>query len=113
LASDRHSDPWLVYILRCRDGTFYTGVTTDLERRLAAHASGRGARYTRGRGPFRLFLVEAVGSRGDALRRELAIKRMSRRQKLRLAGARADAQGPSRGSAAPTRRSGAAGRPRR
>jgi putative endonuclease len=75
---------WRVYILRCADGTLYTGVTTDLDRRLAAHTTGRGARYTRGRGPFRVLVVEDAGSRGDALRRELAIKRMSRRQKLRL-----------------------------
>ena len=98
---------WRVYMLRCCDGTLYTGVTTDLERRLAAHTSGRGARYTRGRGPFRLVLVEDLGSRGDALRRELAIKRMSRRQKLGLGGARAGGRAPSRGSGARTRRSGA------
>jgi predicted GIY-YIG superfamily endonuclease len=85
---------WRVYILLCGDGTLYTGVTNDLDRRLAAHASGRGARYTRGRGPFRVVVVEEAASRGDALRRELAIKRMSRRQKLRLQGGRGGASGP-------------------
>ncbi len=71
-------------MLRCGDGTLYTGVTTDLERRLAAHARGRGARYTRGRGPFTVVLVEEIGRRGDALRRELALKALSRREKLAL-----------------------------
>ncbi len=93
---------WRVYILRCGDGTLYTGVTTDLERRLAAHRAGRGARYTRGRLPLRVVFVEDVGARGDALRRELAIKRMTRAEKRRLV-ARAGGRAPSRGSAAPTR----------
>jgi putative endonuclease len=96
---------WSVYILRCGDGTLYTGVTTDLPRRLKAHRAGRGARYTRGRGPFRVLLVQDVGARGDALRRELALKRMSRTSKL--AFVRGASRGPSARSAARTRRSGA------
>ncbi len=68
--------PWLVYVLRCGDGTLYTGVTNDLPRRLAAHAAGRGARYTRGRGPFRVVHVEEATGRGAALRREAEIKRL-------------------------------------
>ena len=75
---------WSVYLLRCRDGSLYTGVTTDLERRLRMHHAGRGARYTRGRGPFVVVHVEEIGSRGDALRRELAIKRLRAAEKRRL-----------------------------
>lgn len=73
-----------VYILQCGDGTYYTGSTTDLKRRIAAHASGRGAKYTRGRGPLRLVYQERVESWPDALRREAAIKRLSRAQKNAL-----------------------------
>ena len=75
---------WWVYILRCGDGTLYTGMTDDPERRLAAHRSGHGAKYTRGRGPLELVYSEACGTRGDALRREAAIKRLPRAKKLRL-----------------------------
>jgi putative endonuclease len=78
------SGAWSVYIIRCGDGTLYTGITTNLERRLKMHAAGRGARYTRGRGPFRVLRVETGFRRGDALRRELALKRMTRAAKLRL-----------------------------
>ena len=75
---------WSVYVLRCGDGTLYTGVTTDLERRLAMHARGRGARYTRGRGPFTVLHAEHGLGHGDALRREHALKRLSREEKLSL-----------------------------
>lgn len=80
------ASPWHVYLLECADGTLYCGATNDLDRRLAAHGTPRGARYTRGRGPVRLVWSEAAGSKGDALRRELAVKRLSRGGKLRLAG---------------------------
>jgi putative endonuclease len=73
---------WLVYVLRCGDGTLYTGITNDLERRLAQHRAGSGARYTRGRGPLRLLGSAVAGSRSDALRTEARIKRLPRRQKL-------------------------------
>jgi putative endonuclease len=73
-----------VYIARCGDGTLYTGVTTDLARRLRQHATGRGARYTRGRGDVRLRYCEAAADRGRALRREAAIKRLPRARKLLL-----------------------------
>jgi len=73
-----------VYIARCGDGTLYTGVTTDLARRLAQHAAGRGARYTRGRGAPRLRYCEAAATMGRALRREAAIKRLPRARKLAL-----------------------------
>ena len=88
---------WTVYILRCADGTLYTGVTTDLERRLRMHHAGTAARYTRGRGPFVVFHVEEVGSRGDALRREIAIKRMSAAEK-RVLGRRSKVEGQKSGS---------------
>ena len=79
---------WFVYILRCADSSLYTGITNDLQRRLAAHNSHRaGARYTRGRRPVELVWREQHASHGDALRREAAIKRLSRAQKIQLLGA--------------------------
>ncbi|HET9595637.1 MAG TPA: GIY-YIG nuclease family protein [Anaeromyxobacteraceae bacterium] len=75
---------WCVYILRCGDGTLYTGATNDLAARLARHAAGRGARYTRGRGPLEVALVLPARGRGAALRREAAVKRMGRREKMEL-----------------------------
>jgi len=78
---------YLVYILRCGDGTLYTGCTNDLPRRLRAHQSGRGAKYTRSRLPVELVYQEAVPDRSAALRREAAIKRLGRRRKLALIAA--------------------------
>ena len=78
---------YLVYILRCGDGTLYTGCTNDLDRRLRAHQAGRGAKYTRSRLPVELVYREAVPDRSAALRREAAIKRMDRRAKLALVAA--------------------------
>ena len=75
-----------VYMLRCADGTLYTGWTTDLQRRLAAHNAGKGAKYTRSRRPVALCYVETCDSREEALRREAAIKRLPRQEKLLLAG---------------------------
>ena len=75
---------WFVYLLRCGDGTLYAGITNDLEARLAAHRSGRGAKYTRGRGPLEVVHVERRRSKGAALRREHALKRMRRAAKLLL-----------------------------
>ena len=72
------------YILECSDGTFYTGWTTDPDRRLRQHAAGRGARYTRAHPPLRLVFLEAQANRGDAMRREHALKVMSRARKLAL-----------------------------
>jgi putative endonuclease len=107
---------WSVYMVRCRDGTLYTGVTTDLERRLAQHAGGLagGAKYLRGRGPLRLVLARAVGSRSLALRLEARLKRLA------PAGKRALAADPRRldpilaalrrGRAAPASRRGPARR---
>ena len=73
-----------VYVLRCGDGTLYTGVTTDVERRLREHESGRGAKYTRSRGPLTLVYRETQPDKGAALRREAAIKRLPRAEKLAL-----------------------------
>lgn len=75
---------WTVYILRCGDGTLYTGVTNDLPRRLEAHRSGKGAKYTRSRPPVELVYQEAAEDKSAALRREIAVKRLDRREKLAL-----------------------------
>jgi putative endonuclease len=75
-----------VYIVRCGDGTLYTGWTTDLPGRMKAHNSGAGAKYTRGRGPISLVYSEAFETKGEALKRECQIKRLTRAKKLKLAG---------------------------
>lgn len=75
---------WFVYVVRCRDGSLYTGVSTDVAGRVAVHNSGRGARYTRARRPVVVVHVERKQSRGNALKREAAIKALSRAQKLEL-----------------------------
>ena len=73
-----------VYMLRCKDGSLYTGWTNDMEHRLAMHNSGRGAKYTRGRGPLELVYSEELPDKEAALRRECAIKKLRRDQKLAL-----------------------------
>lgn len=75
---------WVVYILRCGDGSLYTGCTNDLERRVKMHQSGKGAKYTRGRLPVELVYREAVEDKPAALRRELEIKGLRRSGKERL-----------------------------
>ena len=75
---------YLVYILRCGDGTLYTGCTNDLPRRLRAHQASRGAKYTRSRLPVELVYQEEAADRSAALRREAAIKRLDRGAKLAL-----------------------------
>ena len=77
---------WYLYILRCGDGSLYTGITTDVEKRLAQHRSGKGAKYTRGRIPLELVYREVCGSYSDALKREHAVKAMPRAKKQELAG---------------------------
>ena len=79
---------WYVYLLRCGDGTLYCGITKDVEARLAQHQEGKGARYTKGRGPLEVVYQEACSSKSEALRREIRIKRMRREEKLGLAGLR-------------------------
>jgi putative endonuclease len=76
-----------VYILECADGTFYTGWTADLTRRVADHNAGRGGRYTRARRPVRLVYWEVLPDRASAQRRELALKRAGRNAKERLIAA--------------------------
>ncbi len=75
---------WVLYVLECKDGTLYTGVTDDLHRRLQAHRSGKGAKYTRGRTPLELRYVEPCADKSHALRREIQVKRLSREEKLFL-----------------------------
>ena len=75
---------WYLYILRCGDGTLYTGITTDVSRRLEAHRQGRGAKYTRGRGPLALVYQEKCGTHSQALKRELEVKALSRMEKEQL-----------------------------
>ena len=75
---------WYVYMLRCGDGTLYTGITDDVDRRLAAHRSGKGAKYTRGRGPLELVYTEEQPDKSAALRREVQIKKLRREQKEAL-----------------------------
>lgn len=75
---------WQVYILRCCDDTLYTGITDDLPRRIAAHNAGKGAKYTRGRGPVTLVYAEICDDKSSALKREHAIKSLSRANKLEL-----------------------------
>lgn len=72
------------YILKCADGTLYTGWTVDLERRVESHNSGKGAKYTRSRRPVELVYYEQYEERGEAMRREYAIKQMSREDKQKL-----------------------------
>ena len=78
--------PCYCYIVECADGTYYTGWTVDPEKRLAVHNNGRGARYTRMRGPVRLVYVEALPDRSSAMKREIEIKKMKRGMKMKLIG---------------------------
>lgn len=76
----------VVYVLQCGDGSLYTGWTNDLQKRLTAHQSGNGCKYTRSHLPVRLAYSEPCETKQDALRREREIKALSRAQKLRLCG---------------------------
>lgn len=73
-----------VYILECKDGSLYTGYTTDIVRRVQMHTSGKGAKYTRGRGPFQLKLSESFSTKERAMQREYEIKQLSRDEKIAL-----------------------------
>lgn len=75
---------YYVYILRCADGTLYTGIALDVRKRVIVHNSGQGAKYTRARRPVKLAYSEMAGSRSEAMRREVALKKLPRAQKLRL-----------------------------
>ena len=74
-------DKWELYILLCGDGTLYTGIARDAEKRLKLHESGKGAKYTRGRGPLRLVYRESCENRTRALQREIEVKKLTRAQK--------------------------------
>lgn len=73
-----------IYILLCRGGTLYVGSTNDIEKRVAVHNAGKGAKYTRGRLPVKLLYTESFETKGEALKREIQIKKISRAQKLSL-----------------------------
>ncbi len=75
---------WVVYILECKDGTLYTGITDRLVHRLAAHRAGKGAKYTKGRGPLILRYLEDCEDHSTALKREIAIKRLTKNEKWEL-----------------------------
>lgn len=77
---------WVCYLLQCADDTLYCGITNDLDKRLAAHNAGEGAKYTRGRTPVRLVYCEPCADKSAALKRELEIKFLSRTEKLALCG---------------------------
>ena len=78
------SEIWHVYLIRCADGSLYTGITTDVERRLAEHRAGKGAKYLRGRGPLELAYSRPIGDRAAASREEARIKRLSKAAKETL-----------------------------
>ena len=78
------SENWYLYILRCGDGTLYTGITTDIEKRLAVHSAGKGAKYTRGRLPLELVYREYCADHSAALKREYAVKKLTRQEKEAL-----------------------------
>lgn len=88
MATGPSAAAWCVYVLRCADGSLYTGITTDIVRRIAEHNGdgALGARYTRTRRPVQLVHAEGAGSRAEATRREAAIKRLDRARKLALCG---------------------------
>jgi putative endonuclease len=79
---------WQIYIIECRDGSLYTGITIDLEKRLAAHNAGKGAKYTTSRRPVRLVYHEGAANRSEASKRENAIKKLGRNNKLALCAKR-------------------------
>ena len=75
---------WVCYLLRCADDTFYCGITNDMEKRLAAHNAGEGAKYTRGRIPVSVVYRESCADKSAALKREIQVKRLSRSAKQAL-----------------------------
>lgn len=81
------TSPWHLYVVRCGDGTLYTGIALDVQARVLAHAEGRGARYTKGRGPIQLVHQEEVGTKSQALKAERTFKALPRARKLhRISG---------------------------
>lgn len=96
--SPGYDSPWLVYMVECRDGSLYTGITNDIERRLSQHNDGTAARYTRSRRPVQLRYREVCESRSNALVRECAVRLLSPKQKweliARYEGEKADGDAP-------------------
>ncbi len=78
---------WVCYLLRCADDTLYCGITNDMEKRLVAHNAGTAAKYTRARTPVELVYAEECADRSEASKREMAIKKLKREEKLALIGA--------------------------
>ncbi len=78
--------PWHTYIIECKDGLLYTGITTNLERRIKAHNSGNGCRFTKYRTPVKLLFSEEAPTKSSALKREAQIKRLTRKEKDKLIG---------------------------
>lgn len=114
-AAARSSAPmsWQVYVLRCGDGSLYTGIARDAAARLRRHEAGKGARYTRGRGPLALVLLEAAASHGDALRREAAIRKLGRAGKEALISAATPVEAKAKAKAKkPKRKAKPGARPR-
>lgn len=75
---------WFLYLIRCRNGQLYTGITTNVVRRFEEHCAGSGAKFLRGKGPLKLVFTEKVGERSAALKAEVAIKKMKKREKEAL-----------------------------
>lgn len=75
---------WYVYMLRCGDGTLYTGMTDDVAKRLSVHRAGKGAKYTRGRGPLEVVYIQQLLDKSEALKREYALKKLKRSEKEKL-----------------------------
>ena len=90
---------WFVYVARCADDTLYVGIALDVKARIAAHDANKGARYTRGRGPLSVLVTRRCASKGQALRLELALKRLSRQEKLRVVSSRRELAKIARGCA--------------
>ena len=78
------NENWYVYILLCRDGTLYTGITNDIKKRMLAHEKGKGAKYTKGRGPFKLVYENIFNNQSMAMKEENRIKKLSKVQKFKL-----------------------------
>ncbi len=75
---------WIVYIILCSDGTLYTGITNDLEKRIKQHNEGKGAKYTRGRGPVKVMKIFEFETKSEAAKEEYKIKQLNKKQKLEL-----------------------------
>jgi putative endonuclease len=84
LNADENAMPWFLYLIECADGSLYTGIATDVEARFTAHASGKGARYTRARKPLRVLASFELAGKSEALRAEYRVKRLSPMQKRAL-----------------------------